>query len=272
MAASTSSNNLNLALGERPISRPTSRASTVGLRQGSTYSDNTEAMDLDDPVVTTSKAQPKGKRIDAPEVIELVEVEEDDTQEQLVTKLIDMVDDVTAEQLALNQPQITSAIHRLKELQDQQPPKVVFNPTIASSRRERLEGTLIYLTSELSVIPPANWVTYKKKLIKFSESELILNMTFAQRLYKVMDIMYLPEEMDAIPKEEFERLHSVARICATAAQAMGQDDEVTDALAEKWISAKVQDLAFLEKMFCSVRGIFKASAPEQTEMPWETQA
>jgi hypothetical protein len=64
----------------------------------------------------------------------------------------------------------------------------------------------------------------------------------------------------------------VARICVAAAQAMGPESENEQVRAEKWISAKMQDLEFLKKMFRSVRGIYKVSAPEQTEMPWETQA
>lgn len=234
-------------------------------------------MDLDDAAVTAPKAQSGDEDVGSlgdiePGGVEEEEEEEDVTQEQLVTKLFDMVNDVTAEELALNQLQITNAICRLKKLQDQQPPRIAFSPAIANSCRERLEGTFPYLASELSAIPPANWAAYKKKLVKFSESEPIINMTFPQRLYKVVDIVYLPEEMDAIPKEEFERMHSVARICATAAQAMGPDGESAEALAEKWISAKVQDLAFLKKMFSSMRGVYKASSPKRTEMPWETQA
>ncbi|KAL7924262.1 hypothetical protein ACQKWADRAFT_287824 [Trichoderma austrokoningii] len=233
-------------------------------------------MKLDDPAVTTPQAQPEDGNLGSPEVIkneEEEEADEDDSQEELVMKLFDMVRGATAEQLALKQLQITNTICRLKELQDKQPPRAAFSPAIANSCRERLEGTLTYIASELSAIPPAKWTAYKKKLIKFSESEPIVGMTFPQRLYKVVDIVYLPEELDAIPKEEFERMRSVARICAAAAQAMGPEDgEGEEALAEKWISAKMQDLEFLRKMFRSMRGIYKVSAPERTEMPWETQA
>lgn len=229
-------------------------------------------MELDGPTATSPKVESKDGNLGSLEIIKHEEVKEDDTQEDLIKKLFDMVRDVTAEQLALKQLQITNTICRLKELQDQQPPKATFNPAIANSCRERLEGTLTYLTSELSAIPPAKWTTYKRKLLKFCESEPILTMTFAQRLYKVVDIIYLPEEMDAIPKEDFKRMHSVARICAAAAQALGPEHESEEALAEKWISAKAQDLEFLKKMFRSMRGIYKASAPERTEMPWETQA
>lgn len=229
-------------------------------------------MELDDPMATTPKVEPKDGDLGSAEITKLEDIKEDDTQEELIMKLFDMVRDVTAEQLALKQLQITNTICRLKELQDQQPPKAVFSPTMANSCRERLEGTLTYLTSELSAVPQAKWTTYKKKLLKFCESEAILTMTFAQRLYKVVDIIYLPEEMDAIPNEDFERMHSVARICVAAAQALGPESESEEALAEKWISAKAQDLEFLKKMFRSMRGIYKASAPERTEMPWETQA
>ncbi|KAM0463994.1 hypothetical protein ACHAO4_000719 [Trichoderma viride] len=272
MADSPTGNNQVLASEEGSVSQPTSRDSTTELKDSSTHGENTDAMELDDPTATTPKAEWKDGNLGSLEATKHEEVKEYDTQEELILKLFDMVRDVTAEQLALKQLQITNTICRLKQLQDQQPPKAAFSPAIANSCRERLEGTLTYLTSELSAIPPANWTTYKRKLLKFCESELILTMTFPERLYKVVDIIYLPEEMDAIPKEEFERLHSVARICVAAAQALGPESESEEALAEKWISAKAQDLEFLKKMFRSMRGIYKASAPERTEMPWETKA
>ncbi|KAL7913224.1 hypothetical protein GGI35DRAFT_442369 [Trichoderma velutinum] len=238
--------------------------------RASTISSQHDTMDLDGPAATAPKSR-RRKTTGSKMPIDLMEDSENDDQERLVMKLLDMIADATPEEFATQRDKIASTLYRLKELQDQQPPKVSFNPSIANSRRERLEGTLIYLTSELSAIPASNWASYKKKLIKFCESEQIINMEFPQRLYKVMEIIYLPEELEAIPKEEFARMHSVARVCATAAQAMGPDGEVTDGLAEKWIGAKVRDLDFLKKMFGSMRNTFKASGFEQTKMPWETK-
>ncbi|KAL7895237.1 hypothetical protein HDV64DRAFT_287527 [Trichoderma sp. TUCIM 5745] len=281
MANSLTGNRQTLASDEGSVYRPKPKikisflksnpASTTELKDSSTHCEDTEAMELDGPTATPQKAESKDGNLGSLEITKLEDTKEDDTQEELIMKLFDMVRDVTAEQLALKQLQITNTICRLKELQDQQPPKITFNPTMANSCRERLEGTLAYLTSELSAIPAAKWTIYRKKLLRFCESESILAMTFAQRLYKVVDIIYLPEEMDAIPQEDFERMHSVARICVAAAQALGPESESEEILAEKWISAKAQDLEFLRKMFRSMRGIFKASAPERTEMPWETQ-
>ncbi|UKZ80947.1 hypothetical protein TrVFT333_008712 [Trichoderma virens FT-333] len=269
MADATQSNN-PFALDERSASRAPSRASTISLQQGSIYSETPDTMTVDSPTVTAPKTR-RRRNTDAKMATGCTEYQENDSQEQLVMELLDMVAGATPDDLASQQDKITSTLYRLKDLQDQQPPKVSFNPSIANSRRERLEGLFIYLTSELSAIPATNWASYKKKLIIFCESELIINMEFPQRLYKVMEIIYLPEELEAIPKEEFERMRSVARVCATVAQAMGPDGEVTDALAEKWISAKVRDLEFLKKMFHSMRNTFKSSGFEQTEMPWERQ-
>ncbi|KAL7932728.1 hypothetical protein V8C35DRAFT_281498 [Trichoderma chlorosporum] len=263
-------NNSALTMDEKPASRTASRASTHSVHDSS-YNESPDKMGLDDsPIVIT----PKSRRIKiskAKMATKHMEEQEDDSQEQLVMNLLDMVEDTTPEALASQKEKITNTLYRLKKLQDKQPPKVSFNPSIANSRRERLEGTLLYLTSELSAIPATNWASYKKKLIKFCESEAITNMEFPQRLYKIMDIIYLPEELEAIPREEFDRMHKVARVCATAAQATGPDGEVIDGLAEKWINAKARDLEFLKKMFSSMRNTFKASGFEQTEMPWERQ-
>lgn len=227
-------------------------------------------MDLDDPAATTPKPRRK-KTAGAKKVTEITDDQEEDSQERLVMNLLEMVVGATPDDLATRQDEMTNNLLRLKELQDKQPPKVSFSPSIANSRRERLEGMLIFLTSELSAIPASNWASYKKKLINFCESEHIINMEFPQRLLKVMEIIYLPEELEAIPREEFDRMRSVARVCAAAAQAMGPDGENSNGLAEKWISAKVQDLEFLKKMFGSMRNTFRASGFEHTRMPWETQ-
>ncbi|KAJ4858662.1 hypothetical protein T069G_06929 [Trichoderma breve] len=254
--------NDHLILDEESAPRTASRASDISSLQ--------DTMDLDDAVATVPKSS-RRKTAGAKKATEITEDQEDDSQEQLVMNLLDMVADATPDELATRQEKITSTLFRLKELQDQQPPKVSFNPSIANSRRERLEGMLIYLTSELSAIPASNWASYKKKLFKFCESESMINMEFPQRLLKVTEIIYLPEELEAIPREEFGRMHSVARVCATAAQAMGPDGENTDGLAEKWISAKVQDLEFLKRMFSSMRNTFRASGLENSRMPWETR-
>lgn len=122
-------------------------------------------MDLDDAVATAPKSR-RRKTAGAKKAIEITEDQEDDSQEQLVMNLLDIVADATPDELVARQDKMTSTLLRLKELQDQQPPKVSFSPSIANSCRERLEGVLIFLTSELSAIPASNWASYKKKLIK----------------------------------------------------------------------------------------------------------
>ncbi|PTB64628.1 hypothetical protein BBK36DRAFT_1123105 [Trichoderma citrinoviride] len=202
--------------------------------------------------------------------------EEGQTPEDIVAALHALIrnaddpDDFLAKQV-----DITALVLRLKHLQDRQPPRVSFSPAVAASRRTRLEAALELLLADTCAIPPLKWAAYRRRLVKFSESETVSEMSFAQRLCKVTEIVYMPEELDALSKEDFKRLQGVVRICATAAQALTvEGEESMDGLGERWVQAKARDLEFFRTMFASVRGTFKASVGEgeDVEMPWERKS
>ncbi|KAL7811431.1 hypothetical protein V8C44DRAFT_330417 [Trichoderma aethiopicum] len=200
----------------------------------------------------------------------------DETPEQLVAALHAMItNNADPDDFLAKQADITALVLRLKHLHDQQPPKVSFTPTIAASRRTRLEAALELVLADICAIPPLSWATYRKKLLRFSETGAVSKMSFAERLYKVTEIVYMPEELDALPKEDFTRLEGVVRICATAAAALSvEGEESMDEMGQRWVRAKTKDLEFLKMMFASVRGTFKASLGEggDVEMAWEKKS
>ncbi|KAL6866679.1 hypothetical protein J3F83DRAFT_740727 [Trichoderma novae-zelandiae] len=245
-------------------------------QEDSMFVDDADAMETEFPPVRALPAKAKRKRAPIAKMApEHAGTEEAQTPELLVTSLHTMVENADPEDFIGKQVEITGIVLRLKHLQDQQPPRVPFTPAIAASRRTRLEAALELLIADICAMPPLSWAIYRKKLLKFSETEAVSNMSFAQRLYKVTEIVYMPEELDALPKEDFERLQGVVRICATAAQALTvEGEESTDAMGERWVKAKTQDLEFFKKMFTSIRGTFQASVGEGegAEMPWEKKA
>ncbi|TFB01157.1 hypothetical protein CCMA1212_006667 [Trichoderma ghanense] len=233
--------------------------------------DNADIMEIELPPVLPPPARTKRKR--APVAPMAPEAQGDEPSEQLVTALHAMIKNADPDDFLAKQVDITALVLRLKHLQDLQPPRVSFSPAIAASRRTRLEAALELLNADICAIPPLSWATYRKKLLRFSETEMVSKMSFAERLYKVTEIVYMPEELDALPKEDFKRLEGVVRICATAAQALSvEGEESSDEMAERWVRAKTKDLEFFNRMFASMRGTFKASMGEDVEMPWEKKS
>ncbi|ETS00446.1 hypothetical protein M419DRAFT_131586 [Trichoderma reesei RUT C-30] len=232
-------------------------------------------MEIDLPLPPPPPARTKRKRAPVAPMAPESQHEGDEMPEHLVAALQAMVKNADPEGFLAKQVDITALVLRLKHLQDHQPPKVSFTPVIAASRRTRLEAALEVVKADFCAIPPLSWATYRKKLLRFSETESVSNMSFAERLYKVTEIVYMPEELDALPKEDFKRLEAVVRICATAAQALTVDGEDSaDELGERWVRAKMKDLEFFKKMFASIRGTFRASigVGVVVEMPWEKKS
>ncbi|KAL7816178.1 hypothetical protein V8C26DRAFT_435125 [Trichoderma gracile] len=271
-----------VALAEESIAVPQESASkppdstrelhnSICESEESLFVNDADAMDIELPTALPPPARTKRKR--APVAPMAPEAPGDETPQHLVAALHTMIRNADPDDFLAKQVDITALVLRLKHLQDQQPPKVSFTPAIAASRRTRLEAALELVLADICAIPPLRWEIYRKKLLRFSETEKVSRMTFAERLYKVTEIVYMPEELDALPKEEFGRLEGAVRICVTAAQALTVEgeEEKTDELGERWVRAKMKDLEFFKKMFISIRGTFKASMGEgaDVEMSWE---
>lgn len=126
-------------------------------------------------------------------------------------------------------------------------PRAPLVPQIAGNRTNQLCAILEHLKKDLSMIPVSAWETYKKKLLKFTASEQIVTLDFEQRLGKVMNILYLPEELESVATGEWDRLYAVARVCAVITEAIGAEYEVAPEMADKWLGSKTRDITWLKK-------------------------
>lgn len=117
----------------------------------------------------------------------------------------------------------------------------------------RLESILPHIQERAAAAVPANWPKYLAELRRFCESPRIRGMDYEQRLMRVVDIVLLPEEADAVAGGEWSRLLRVVGLCSVIADAVGPDDEVLDDEAKnRWIAGKKTDIACLRRLMGSM--------------------
>ncbi|CEJ91199.1 hypothetical protein VHEMI06927 [[Torrubiella] hemipterigena] len=72
-------------------------------------------------------------------------------------------------------------------------------------------------------------------------------MEYSQRLAKIVDIIYLEEEEEAIVTGDMQRLKGVVVLCADMAAMLGPEDQKAKKMAESWKKAKFEDIKWLER-------------------------
>ncbi|KAK2594055.1 hypothetical protein QQS21_008240 [Conoideocrella luteorostrata] len=119
------------------------------------------------------------------------------------------------------------------------------SPTPAS----RLENLLRHIPDQIASVDPNRWPSHVEKLKRFCNSAAIHNMGFEQRLMKIIDIIFLHEDIDAVANREWDRLERIAGLCSIIAEIIGPDNEaVDDETKNRWIAAKKVDIASLKRV------------------------
>lgn len=125
-------------------------------------------------------------------------------------------------------------------------------PTGLSGPATRLENIVRHIPGELEAVSPEKRATYLAGLKKFCNSTAIHNMDYEQRLLKIVGIVYLEEELDAVARNEWTRLEQIAGLCSIIAEAIGPEDEIVDEQTKnRWISARKMDIASLKKLLAA---------------------
>ncbi|KAH7312283.1 hypothetical protein B0I35DRAFT_436586 [Stachybotrys elegans] len=134
-------------------------------------------------------------------------------------------------------------------------PRVSLDPDIAKIPPSCLKEALRNSPEETAKIPTAAWDSYKQKLIEFSESSDVLSMDFLQRLEKISQILYLPEELETMRTGDWARLEAATVLCAMLARTTSWKEEPE---AEEWINQwyrlKMRDQGFLKNVFALKKG------------------
>lgn len=88
---------------------------------------------------------------------------------------------------------------------------------------------------------------YCEKLGDFTQEFKWDGMEYSQRLAKIVDVIYLEEEEEAIISGDMERLKGVVILCADMAAMLGPEDREANSMAENWKTAKFEDIKWLER-------------------------
>ncbi|KZZ96675.1 hypothetical protein AAL_03904 [Moelleriella libera RCEF 2490] len=120
----------------------------------------------------------------------------------------------------------------------------------------RLDNILRHCPGKVAKVNPDHWPTYLAELKKFCTRAMFHNMNYDQRLRKIIGIVFVPEELEAVAKEEWERLEEIVGLCSVIAEAVGPDDEeVDEARKNRWIAAKKTDIAALKKLLGAAKRV-----------------
>lgn len=125
-------------------------------------------------------------------------------------------------------------------------------PAGLSGPAARLESILRHIPRELEAVGPEKRATCLAGLRRFCNSTVIHNMDYEQRLLRIVAIVYLEEELDAVARNEWTRLEQIAGLCSIIAEAIGPDDEIVDEQTKnRWIAARKMDIACLKKLLAA---------------------
>ncbi|KFA49818.1 hypothetical protein S40293_09313 [Stachybotrys chartarum IBT 40293] len=140
---------------------------------------------------------------------------------------------------------------------------------IADTPLHRLFSVVASMTHDVSKIPAERWAIYKAALVKFCDAYEITTMNFRQRLTRLGQILYLPEELEALRSNNWEVMQAVISLVAVIAEVTGPIDEpMNPRLAEKWAMGKQADVTWLKKFFAVKERIYhlrRTDAAAQTE-------
>ncbi|KAG5928354.1 hypothetical protein E4U42_000800 [Claviceps africana] len=121
-------------------------------------------------------------------------------------------------------------------------------------RASRLDSIARHMPDRLAAVDPDRWTGYLAALRRLCRSPAIHDMDYEQRLLRVVAIVYLAEEVDAVARGEWARLEKVLGLCSVIAEAIGPEDEVVDdERKNRWILARRMDLASLRTLMAAGR-------------------
>ena len=125
-------------------------------------------------------------------------------------------------------------------------------PTVSvedSQRIDLLFATFSSLQKEISFIDPHKWELYQRKLVNFLVSPSFKKMDFSARLFRIKRILYLPEELEATCRKNWDKLRALAKICAKVSERMGKlHGSPLGGLADEWLGGMNRDIDFFERM------------------------
>lgn len=109
-----------------------------------------------------------------------------------------------------------------------------------------LKSAISRLEPEIADIRPDKWDEYQAKLFQLCDNHNLFTLPFKERLNKMVRIIYLNEEEEAIKTKDWSKLGGVVKICAFLAETTGPALEPADErMVNGWVIGRLRDIKFL---------------------------
>lgn len=109
-----------------------------------------------------------------------------------------------------------------------------------------LKSAISQVEEEIADIPADKWDEYQAKLFQLCDTHNLFTLPFKERLNKMVRIIYLSEEEEAIKTKDWSKLAGAVKICAFLAQTSGPAPEQADErMVNGWVIGRLRDIKFL---------------------------
>ncbi|KAM3513766.1 hypothetical protein MY11210_002579 [Beauveria gryllotalpidicola] len=165
--------------------------------------------------------------------------------------LLEKLDSLTPSTLSSDRAAIIQELHEMEAGLARLPRTTLNNPPVHLRRNgpaERLQLVEKLIGPQLVQIPGRAWRAYKSKLLRLCASPGVHNMDFRQRLEKVKEVVYLPEEAELLRRGDAGRMGCAVRVCATVTEILGPEEEQAPEEMSAWVAAQLQDVAWKAKV------------------------
>ncbi|OAQ96841.1 hypothetical protein LLEC1_03876 [Akanthomyces lecanii] len=162
------------------------------------------------------------------------------TSAWLLPKLLDLTPDT----LTSGRAAIIEELRSMKADIEKCPRAEMHSKFAGNPAAQRLLMVEKLIAPQLEKLSGRTWRVYKSKLLLLCGSPAIHNMDHWQRLEKVKEIVYMPEEMELLRSGDAERIACAVRVCATVTEILGRDDEIVPEEMEEWVAMQLKDTAW----------------------------
>ncbi|KAM3501174.1 hypothetical protein MY10362_005771 [Beauveria mimosiformis] len=179
--------------------------------------------------------------------------------------LLEKLNTLTSSTLSSDRAAIIQELHEMQAGLARLPRTTLDHPPKHLRRNgpaERLQLVEKLIGPQLLQIPCRAWRIYKSKLLRLCASPGVHNMDFRQRLEKVKEVVYLPEEAELLRRGNAERMGCAVRVCATVTEILGPEEEQVPEEMPAWVAAQLQEVAWKAKVTTAWRKYW----PEPEEM------
>lgn len=195
-----------------------------------------------------------------------------DTPSSVVSSrwLLKKLDGLSVDTLEIDRAAIVQELRDMEAEVASLPRANMFPASAGGSPAQRLDMVETLIAPQLAQLPAHVWQGYKAALLRLCAASSsasssgsgnavqFLNMDYRQRLLKVKEVVYLPEEIELLHGGDAQRIECAIRVCATVTEITGRDEEIVPEEMAAWVEAELKDMAWKVKVTSAWRKYWPA--------------